>query len=164
MINWNSDTPLNSSTLRLSSNLLVPDSAVQRNSLRSFWSRIAQCFQTSTFYIPNFICLSRLSEHCPSSGNHHCIWKEWFTRGDRRYPRDGGRWTEISVTWSVFLDGRKQESLGMSSLPLHMLHFVTICLIQVARVHSMSIDKNMKTRFLFAPLHSFYNQFGFGGK
>ena len=26
--------------------------------------------------------------------------------GDRKYPRDGGRWSEASTTWSVVLDGK----------------------------------------------------------
>ena len=41
---------------------------------------------------------------------------------------------------------RKGGSSHMSSLSSHMLHFVIICSIQVARAHSMSIDRNMKTR------------------
>ena len=41
-----------------------------------------------------------------------------------------------------------------------MLHLVIICLIQVARVRSMSIDRNMKTSLLYGALRSLYNQFG----
>ena len=52
----------------------------------------------------------------------------------------------------------------MSSLSLHMLHLVIICLTQVARAHSMSIDGNMKTRLLYGALHSSWSQFGLGGK
>ena len=48
----------------------------------------------------------------------------------------------------------------MSSLTLHMLHLVIICSIQADRVHSMSIDRNMKTSLLYGALHSLYNQFG----
>ena len=49
-------------------------------------------------------------------------------------------------------------------LPLHMLHLVIFCLIQVARVHSMSIKMNMKLRLLYGALHSLCNRFGLGGK
>ena len=48
----------------------------------------------------------------------------------------------------------------MSSLTSHMLHLVIICSIQVARVHSMSIERNMETSLLSGALHSLYNQFG----
>ena len=48
----------------------------------------------------------------------------------------------------------------MSSLTSHMLHLVIICSIQVARVHSMSIKRNIKTSLLYGALHSLYNQFG----
>ena len=51
----------------------------------------------------------------------------------------------------------------MSSLTSHMLHLLIICSIQVARAHSMSIDKNMKTRLLYGALHSSYNRFDIGG-
>ena len=48
----------------------------------------------------------------------------------------------------------------MSFLTSHMLHLVIICSIQVARVHSMSINRNMKTGLLYGALPSLYNQFG----
>ena len=48
----------------------------------------------------------------------------------------------------------------MSSLTSHMLHLVIICSIQIARVHSMSIYKNLKTSLLYGAFNSLYNQFG----
>ena len=48
----------------------------------------------------------------------------------------------------------------MSSPTSHMLHLVIICSIRVARVHSMSIKRNIETSLLYGALHSSYNQFG----
>ena len=52
----------------------------------------------------------------------------------------------------------------MSSLTSHMLRLVIICSIQVSRAHSMSINRNVKTRLLYGALHSSCNQFDIGGK
>ena len=52
----------------------------------------------------------------------------------------------------------------MSSLTSHILHFVIIYSIQVARAHSTSIYRDIKTRLLYGALHSFCNRFGLRGK
>ena len=48
----------------------------------------------------------------------------------------------------------------MLSLTSHMLHLGIICSIRVARVHSMSMKRTVKTSLLYGALHSSYNQFG----
>ena len=56
------------------------------------------------------------------------------------------------------------ETLKKGVITSPMLHLVITCSIQVARAHSMSIDRNMKTRLLYEALHLSCNHFGFGGK
>ena len=65
---------------------------------------------------------------------------------------------------SLMNEVRRSSSRNMPSPHSHMFHFVTICSIQVTRPHSMSIDKNMKARLLYAALRSLYNHVSFGGK
>ena len=46
------------------------------------------------------------------------------------------------------------------SLTSRMLHLVIICSTQVVRAHSMSIDRNMKTKSLYGALRSLCKRFG----
>ena len=57
-----------------------------------------------------------------------------------------------------------RETTHTLSLNSHMLHLVIICSIQVAQVHSMSTNRNIKTSLLYGALDSLFNQFGPGGK
>ena len=99
----------------------------------------------------NLICLSwsKWIGRCQIFGNHQCI--SWgFGRGDWRNAMEEG---ELRLV----LRGLSSLSKGVNSYVIpHFAHasfLVIICPIQVARAHSVSIDRNIRTRLLYGALH-----------
>ena len=164
------DHRVSSSTLLLSSNLLVPISAVHRNSLCLYWSPILWRFQTSTNCIPKSypsikaVNIAQILEMIFFTFDEYHLTPEVI---EDILGMDEGELKPVLRGLSPLMDENEERlNRGLDIIP-HFAHAsFSDYLFDSSRSGPCYVNRQeyKKIRSLYGVLHSLCNWFGLGGK